>query len=204
MPARGCAVGPGPTAFLRAAAPDPKRGGRRATRPPKERARSWDCKPGSVPSTLRHRAMAISLGGGLLRSSSDLPERSFTNRTGWSRYEPLSFLLGLAPGGVYQAERVTPPAGELLPHRFTLTALPQGNAAVCFLWHSPWPCDRSALPTTLSYGARTFLSSNEQVVDQRPSLPRWRPSPIIAAFSRAARPCPHPSWFASYRRESAA
>ncbi len=31
-------------------------------------------------------------------------------------------LFGLAPGGVYRAEAVTRPAGELLPHRFTLTA----------------------------------------------------------------------------------
>jgi len=31
------------------------------------------------------------------------------------------FLFGLAPDGVYQADRVTPTAGELLPHRFTLT-----------------------------------------------------------------------------------
>jgi hypothetical protein len=30
-------------------------------------------------------------------------------------------LLGLAPGGVYRAARVTPSAGALLPHRFTLT-----------------------------------------------------------------------------------
>ena len=31
------------------------------------------------------------------------------------------FLFGLAPDGVYQANRVAPVAGELLPHRFTLT-----------------------------------------------------------------------------------
>ena len=30
-------------------------------------------------------------------------------------------LLGLAPDGVYQADQVTPVAGALLPHRFTLT-----------------------------------------------------------------------------------
>jgi hypothetical protein len=30
-------------------------------------------------------------------------------------------LLGLAPGGVYRATPVTRGAGELLPHRFTLT-----------------------------------------------------------------------------------
>ncbi len=31
------------------------------------------------------------------------------------------FLFGLAPGGVCQAKRIAPPAGALLPHRFTLT-----------------------------------------------------------------------------------
>jgi hypothetical protein len=31
-------------------------------------------------------------------------------------------LFGLAPDGVYRAGRVTPPAGGLLPHRFTLAA----------------------------------------------------------------------------------
>jgi hypothetical protein len=49
----------------------------------------------------------------LLAASSSLPG---------SRNEPdrLCFLFGLAPGGVCQARRVTPPAGALLPHRFTL------------------------------------------------------------------------------------
>ncbi len=31
--------------------------------------------------------------------------------------------------------------------------------AVCFLWHFPWGRPRSALPTTLPCGARTFLPS---------------------------------------------
>ncbi len=64
----------------------------------------------------------------------------------------------LAPDGVYQAARVAPSAGALLPHRFTLTCdqLP-GPSAVCFLWHFPaghpdWP-----LASILSYGAPTFL-----------------------------------------------
>ena len=39
-----------------------------------------------------------------------------------ARWRTNSFLLGLAPGGVYRARPVTRPAGELLPHRFTLTA----------------------------------------------------------------------------------
>src|SRR5215210_6098676 len=71
-------------------------------------------------------------------------------------------LLGLAPGGVYRAARVTPGAGALLPHRFTLTcascSVNIGPSAVCFLWHFPaghpdWP-----LASTLPYGAPTFLS----------------------------------------------
>ena len=57
--------------------------------------------------------MVIPLGRQLLAASSSLPG---------SRNEPdrLCFLFGLAPGGVCQARRVTPPAGALLPHRFTL------------------------------------------------------------------------------------
>jgi hypothetical protein len=45
-------------------------------------------------------------------------------------------LLGLAPGGVYRAARVTPDAGALLPHRFTLTCgRSPGPSAVCSLLH---------------------------------------------------------------------
>ena len=40
--------------------------------------------------------------------------------------------LDLAPGGVYLAARVTPSAGGLLHHRFTLTS-GSGPEAVCFL-----------------------------------------------------------------------
>ncbi len=79
---------------------------------------------------------------------------------------PASLLFGLAPSGVYQANQVTSVAGELLPHRFTLTALGlrtvlilplmvfavfqsaksapwhkqaarRPSEAVCFLWHFP-------------------------------------------------------------------
>jgi len=35
---------------------------------------------------------------------------------------PSAPLFGLAPGGVYKAPAVTGQPGELLPHRFTLTA----------------------------------------------------------------------------------
>ncbi|GIW79989.1 MAG: hypothetical protein KatS3mg105_1796 [Gemmatales bacterium] len=51
-----------------------------------------------------------------------------------------------------------PDRGALLPHLFTLT--PEIAEAVCFLWHFPCPRGRWVLPTTVSCGARTFLSLN--------------------------------------------
>src|SRR5690606_13445268 len=72
-------------------------------------------------------------------------------------------LSGLAPGGVYLAAPVTRHAGGLLHHRFTLTPLAPAEArssvAVCFLWHCPAGHPGWALPTTLLYGARTFLGA---------------------------------------------
>src|SRR5215207_826428 len=77
--------------------------------------------------------------------------------------------LGLAPGGVYLAAPVTRSAGELLPHRFTLTRtstvivgeqarsrLGRRPLAVCFLWHCParrrgWP-----LATTVALRSPDF------------------------------------------------
>jgi hypothetical protein len=67
---------------------------------------------------------------------------------------------GLAPGGVYQAARVTPGAGALLPHRFTIACANRSPpSAVCFLLHCPsgrpdWP-----LASTLPCGAPTFLDT---------------------------------------------
>ena len=73
--------------------------------------------------------MAISLGGRLLGPSSGLPgSRSRTgpaHGTAGSNGVPRPVhcsLFDLAPGGVCLAKPVTRPAGELLPHRFTLTA----------------------------------------------------------------------------------
>jgi len=73
----------------------------------------------------------IPLGRRLPGGSSDL------NPEAWD--EPPASLFGLAPGGVYLASAVTGGSGELLPHRFTLTAAPScdGSMAVCFLWHCP-------------------------------------------------------------------
>ena len=69
------------------------------------------------------------------------------------------FLRGLAPDGVYRATPVTRGAGELLPHRFTITcALRRGPSAVCFLLHCPSGCPAWVLPSVVPCGVRTFLS----------------------------------------------
>ena len=77
--------------------------------------------------------------------------------------------LDLAPGGVYRAAAVTCGAGGLLHHRFTLTSA--GAEAVCFLWHCPAGHPGSALPTTLSCGARTFLTGLAPGATARPTHP---------------------------------
>ena len=111
-------------------------------------------KPSSVPA--RRRVVIIYLGATLPWPSSDQPE----SRTRWAT-SPLLF--GLAPGGVCRAILVTEDAGELLPHRFTLTAALakpklRGAEAVYFLLHFPWDFSPWALPSTLPCGARTFLT----------------------------------------------
>jgi hypothetical protein len=77
--------------------------------------------------------------------------------------------LDLAPGGVYRAAAVTCGAGGLLHHRFTLT--PADAGAGCFLWHCPAGHPGSALPTTLPYGARTFLTGLAPGATARPTHP---------------------------------
>ena len=58
-------------------------------------------------------------------------------------------LLGLAPGGVYRAARVTPGAGALLPHRFTLTcAAARGPAAIGGLFSVALSCGSPRLGVT--------------------------------------------------------
>ena len=65
----------------------------------------------------------IYLGGQLLAPSSDLPESGNdpSRFAAGHRSGSASSLFDLASGGVYQASRVAAAAGELLPHRFTLT-----------------------------------------------------------------------------------
>ena len=94
------------------------------------------CKPGLVASP--GEAMVIYLGRRLLDASSNLPGSRW--RAGPTRGDGnvACSLFGLAPGGVYQASRVTPAAGALLPHLFTLTCGRRSDpSAVCFLRHFP-------------------------------------------------------------------
>jgi hypothetical protein len=74
----------------------------------------------------------------------------------------MRLLFDLAPGEVYRADRVTPAAGGLLHHRFTLTG---AGPAVYFLWHCLAGCPGWVLPTALLYGARTFLGARPILAD---------------------------------------
>src|ERR1019366_4426311 len=91
---------------------------------------------------------------------------------------------GLAPGGVYRAGRVTPAAGALLPHRFTLACAGfHPPSAVCFLLHFPsgrpdWP-----LASTLPFGAPTFLDTVP--VRGRARVATTRPTHRLDQFARS-------------------
>src|SRR3954470_9178668 len=97
------------------------------------------CKPGSVPRRERrsgdHPSRAA-VADSLQRSTRELG-RAALERS----------LSDLAPGGVCRAARVTPGAGGLLHHRFTLAA--GCPVAVCSLWHFPAGHPGWVLPTTL-------------------------------------------------------
>ena len=92
-------------------------------------------------------------------------------------------LFGLAPGGVYQARAVTRPAGELLPHRFTLTPTAERSwrFTFCCTFPSRSP-GRWALPTTAPYGVRTFLPKRSPHVAMR-RRPRAVIRPAITGSS---------------------
>jgi hypothetical protein len=135
-------------------------------RPKKKRSRSGPVS--RVLSRTRpkglHARTAISLGRRLPGASSSLPERC------WGRTGPRASVNGartlcLALLRVGFAEPAGSPRLLVRSYR-TVSPLPRQRqdggpiaaAAVCFLLHFPGPCGRSVLPTTLSYGARTFLS----------------------------------------------
>src|SRR6266849_8079890 len=68
------------------------------------------------------RETVISLGRRLPGASSGLTRERHAGRASPGRETGIALLFGLAPGGVYRAGAVTRAAGELLPHRFTLTS----------------------------------------------------------------------------------
>ncbi len=100
-----------------------------------------------------------------------LPERCAEART-----DRPYVLLDLAPDGVYQAAGVTPSAGALLPHRFTLTCdWRTSPSAVCFLLHFPAGHPDWLLASILSSGAPTFLSMTQLPCRGHPAYsPRLR------------------------------
>jgi len=74
---------------------------------------------------------------------------------GFRTGNPLAFLFGLTPEGVYQAITVACDAGALLPHHFTLTSSNGAGGIFSVALSRGFP--RRELPGLLPCGARTFL-----------------------------------------------
>ena len=125
------------------------------------------CRPGSVRPLARGggHPSGTAVADSLVRSTREHRAGSPRSLAQGTTGSPLD----LAPGGVYRAAAVTCGAGGLLHHRFTLT--PADAGAVCFLWHCPAGHPGSALPTTLPYGARTFLTGLVPGATARPTHP---------------------------------
>ena len=91
-------------------------------------------------------------------------------------------LLGLAPGGVYQAATVARDAGALLPHRFTLACAVAGHrrSVLCgtFLRVAP-----TRFASTLPFGAPTFLD----VIDAAATQSTHRPASVLQVSKHLGR-----------------
>ena len=117
--------------------------------------------------------MTIHLGRELLHGSSNLPG----GKTG----RLIAALFGFAPDGACLARTVTRPAGELLPHPFTLTAT---GAAVCSLLRLPGVTPAGRYPA--SRPVEPGLSSrrlNRRPAVIRPARPGFGPAIARAAWS---------------------
>ena len=139
------------------------------------------CRPGSVSAHLAVlRSATIHLGLPLPTASCGLPADSGGPPSIVRAGARLATgaLLDLAPGGVYRAAPVARRAGGLLHHRFTLTTAAEADVAVCSLWHCPAGHPGWVLPTTLPFGARTFLEE---------SPPRGRPASSSTASLAVTR-----------------
>ncbi len=131
---------------------------------------------------------AISLGRRLLAASCGLPGSSGGPGRPARRApedDDAPPLFGLAPGGVYRAEGVAPPAGELLPHRFTLTPRaverPERRSVFCGTVPTRSKPDGGRYPPPRP--AKSGLSSPGRVVPFRqrknPRRPSRPPRPLI-------------------------
>ncbi len=122
--------------------------------------------------------MTIHLGRGLPRGSSNLPG----GKTG----RLIAALVGFAPGGACLARTVARPAGELLPHPFTLTPGREAEGGLLSValarGHPRW-----ALPSALPCGARTFLPA-PKAPGGHPARPadRRRPPPETHQYGGSA------------------
>ena len=157
-------------------------------------------KPDPVPASrqggdhLSRRSRAASLFASAVRPTRELG-RAALERS----------LLGLAPGGACRAGSIARAAGELLPHRFTLTARGEPRAGGLLSVAPSRGHPRLGLPSTLPCGVRTFLersktvrgrpagSSSASIPERRAAThARCRPSPpSTPSFARrsASRFC---------------
>src|SRR5215210_4222772 len=106
--------------------------------------------------------------GGVLSSASRRLGGHPSERSTWgcrlaAAAGPAVPLFDLAPGGVYRAARVTPGAGALLPHRFTLACGPRRREPIGGLFS-----------VALSCGSPR-LASRQHPALWSPDLPRRRP-----------------------------
>ena len=143
---------------------------------------------------------AIHLGRPLLDASCDLP--ADMGRAARQRRPVETGPLGLAPGGVYRAAPVTRSAGELLPHRFTLTRTftvsvseharsrsGEGRWRFDFCGTVPHVTVGGCWPPPLLYGVRTFLDTSTFRQECRGRPPASFP-PCLSVL-RAGSPAPY-------------
>ncbi len=131
--------------------------------PPRAKGPGAACKPGSVPTRGcpcegEDHSSRSAIADRLEHSHPDTAAQLSLRRSSG----PLSTmsLFKLAPGGACPAAGHPAVARGLLPHDFTLTcarSLRTQPSAVYFLRRFPSGHPGSALPTSLSCGARTFL-----------------------------------------------
>src|SRR6266849_11113465 len=113
----------------------------------------------------------ISLGRRLPGASSGQTREPHAGRASPVLAGRIALLLGLAPGGVYRAGAVTRVAGELLPHRFTLTALADGGLFSVALCRGVAPPGRKPAPCPAEPGLSSRASCPTPATVQ-PSLVR--------------------------------